>query len=116
MLSDKRHCLLGGHVLVSGAERDQSSDRSGRSIILLSRSSVEETREGRCQRRAPFRQQLRLDIDVAPMNVTPAPGLATFEGRNQRMTGRVEMLQSVRVLRILAAPDVAAGETDAKLV
>ena len=32
------------------------------------------------------------------------------------MTGRVEMLQRVRVARILAASDVATGETYAKLV
>ena len=50
------------------------------------------------------------------MNVAPAPGLAAFVGCNQRMTGRVEVLQGVRVLRILAAPDMAAGETYAKLV
>ena len=50
------------------------------------------------------------------MNVAPAPGLAAFEGCNDRMTGRVEMLKSVRVLRILAASDMATGETYAKLV
>jgi len=50
------------------------------------------------------------------MNVAPAPGLAAFEGCNQRMTGRVEVLQSMRVLRILAAPDVAAGQAYAKLI
>ena len=50
------------------------------------------------------------------MNIAPAPSLAALEGCNQRMTGRVEMLQRVRVARILAASDVAAGETYAKLV
>ena len=50
------------------------------------------------------------------MNVAPAPVLAAFEGGNQRMTGRIEVLQSVRVLRILAASDVAAGQTYAKLM
>jgi len=50
------------------------------------------------------------------MNVAPAPGLAAFEGCNYRMSRRVEVLQSMRMLRILAAPDVAAGETHAKLV
>jgi hypothetical protein len=32
------------------------------------------------------------------------------------MGGRFEVLKRVRVRRILAAPDVAAGKTDAKLV
>jgi hypothetical protein len=50
------------------------------------------------------------------MNVAPAPGLAALEGCNHRVTGRVEMLKSVRVLRILAAPDMAAGKTYTKLV
>jgi len=49
------------------------------------------------------------------MNVAPAPGLAAFEGCNQRMTGRVKVLQSVRVLRILAASDMAAGQAYPKL-
>ena len=50
------------------------------------------------------------------MNVAPAPSLAAFEGCNDRMTGTVEMLKSVRVLRILAAPDMATGEAHTKLV
>ena len=50
------------------------------------------------------------------MNVAPTPGLAAFEGCNHRVTSRVEMLKSMRVFRILAAPDMAAGETYAKLV
>jgi len=54
LLPDKCHCLFGGHVLVPGAERDQSTDPSGRGIILLSRSSVEEAREECRQRGAPF--------------------------------------------------------------
>jgi len=49
------------------------------------------------------------------MNVAPAPGLAAFVRCNQRMTGRVEVLQSVRVLRILAAPHVAARQAYPKL-
>ncbi len=32
------------------------------------------------------------------------------------MTGRVEVRKSVRVLRVLAAPDMATRETHAKLV
>jgi hypothetical protein len=32
------------------------------------------------------------------------------------MTGRIEVLKSVCVLRILAASDVATGEADAKLI
>ena len=32
------------------------------------------------------------------------------------MTGRIEVLQRMRVFRILAASDVTAGETNAKLV
>ena len=50
------------------------------------------------------------------MNVAPAPGLAAFEGCNQRMTGRIEVLQRMRVFRILAASDVTARQTNAKLV
>src|SRR6266550_1858183 len=50
------------------------------------------------------------------MNIAPAPSLAALERCNQRMTGRVEMLQRVRVARILAASDMAAGETYSKLV
>ena len=50
------------------------------------------------------------------MNIAPTPSLAALEGCNQWMTGRVEMLQRVRVARILAASDMAAGETHAKLV
>jgi hypothetical protein len=84
--------------------------------ILLYRSAVEEAREECRQRGPPFGQQLRRDIDVAAMNVAPAPGFAAFVGCNQWMTGRVEVLQSVRVLRILAASDVAAGQTYPKLV
>ena len=50
------------------------------------------------------------------MNIAPAPSLAAIEGCNQRMTGCFEMLQRVRMDRILAASDVAAGEAYAKLV
>ena len=50
------------------------------------------------------------------MNIAPAPSLAAIEGCNQRVTGCVEMLQRVRMDRIFAASDVAAGETYAKLV
>ena len=50
------------------------------------------------------------------MDIAPAPSLAAIKGCNQRMTGRVEMLQRVRMDRILAASDVAAGETYAELV
>lgn len=50
------------------------------------------------------------------MDIAPAPSLATIEGCNQRMAGRVEMLQRVCMNRILAASDVAAGETYAELV
>jgi hypothetical protein len=50
------------------------------------------------------------------MDIAPAPSLTAIEGCNQRMTGRVEMLQRVRMDRILAASDVAAGEAYAKLV
>src|ERR1700731_403 len=50
------------------------------------------------------------------MNIAPAPSLAALEGCNQRMTGRVEMLQRMRVAGILATSDMAAGETHAKLV
>jgi hypothetical protein len=50
------------------------------------------------------------------MNVAPAPSLVALEGCNQRMTGRVEMLKRVRVLRILAASDMTTGETYSKLV
>jgi hypothetical protein len=50
------------------------------------------------------------------MNIAPAPSLAALEGCNERMTSRVEMLQRVRVARILAASDMAAGETYSKLV
>src|SRR5712692_525581 len=74
---------------------------------IRTQSSVEETRDGRRQCGAPLRQQFRCEIEVAAMNVAPAPGLAALEGRNQRMTGRVEMLKRVRVRRILAASDMA---------
>src|SRR5437879_9096097 len=115
LLPDKCHCFGGGHARTWRVTRwtDQSL-RSG--IILRSRSSVEEAREECRQRGSPFRQQLRPDIDVAAMNVAPAPGLAAFEGCNQRMTGRIEVLQRMRVFRILAASDVTAGQTNAKLV
>src|SRR6266536_5512534 len=102
-------------MLVPGAEPDGLTDRSGRGIILRSRSAVEEAREECRQRGPPFGQQLWRDIDIAAMNVAPAPGLAAFVGCNQRMTGRVEVLQSVRVLRILAASDMAAGQAYPKL-
>ena len=116
LLPDKCQCLFGGHMLVPGAERDGLTDRFGRGIILLSRSAVEEAREECRQRGPPFGQQLRRDIDVAAMNVAPAPGLAAFVGCNQRMTGCVEVLQSVRVLRILAASDMSAGQAYSKLI
>src|SRR5438876_846249 len=115
LLADKCHCLIGGHAhsrrVTLGANQSLESRH-----CPASRSSVEEAREECRQRGSPLRQQLRPDIDVAAVNVAPAPGLAAFEGRNQRMTGRIEVLQSMRVLRILAASDVTAGQTNAKLV
>ncbi len=87
-----------------------------RSAFALTWSSVEETRKGCRQRRRPLGQQARLEIEVAAMKVAPAPGLAAFEGRNYRMAGRVEMLKSVGMLRVLTAPDMATGQTYAKLV
>ena len=50
------------------------------------------------------------------MNVAPSPGFAALEGRDERMSGRVEMLKRVGVRRVLAAADMAAGEAHAKLV
>src|ERR1700687_3914853 len=75
-------------------------------IGTRTRSSVEETRHGRRQCGAPLRQQFRCEIEVAAMNVAPAPGLAALEGCDQWMTGGVEMLKRVRVRRILAASDM----------
>ena len=50
------------------------------------------------------------------MHVAPTPGLAALEGGDDRVTGRIEMPKRMRMLRILAASDMAAGETYAKLV
>jgi hypothetical protein len=49
------------------------------------------------------------------MHVAPAPRFAALERRDHRVAGRIEVLQSVRVLRVLAAADVAAGEAQAKM-
>ena len=50
------------------------------------------------------------------MHVAPAPRFAALERRDHRVAGRIEVLQSVRVLRVLATADVAAGEAHPKLV
>src|SRR5437660_4555862 len=92
LLSDKCQCLFGGHMLVPGTERDGSTDRSGRGIILRSRSAVEAAREECRQRAPPLGQPLRSDIDVAAMTVAPAPGPAALRGASRRSTGRFEGL------------------------
>lgn len=50
------------------------------------------------------------------MMVAPAPCLVALEGCDHRMTGRIEMLQGVCMLRILAASDMTTGQAHAKLV
>ena len=65
---------------------------------------------------ASFRQSPRHRIEIAPIDIAPAPGLAGLEGGDHRVAGLVEMLERMRVLRILAAADVAAGQANAELV
>jgi hypothetical protein len=49
------------------------------------------------------------------IDVTPDPVLSRLEGLNNRMVGRVEMPGGVLVLRIITAPDMSTGETEAQV-
>src|SRR5262250_3048051 len=41
--------------------------------------------------------QLRFELEIATMDIAPAPGLAALEGGDHRVARRVEMLESVCV-------------------
>src|SRR5208337_658944 len=69
-----------------------------------------------CHRRTPFRPHLRVEFIVTAMFVAPAPRLAAFQWRDQGMARRIVMLERVPMLRILAAPDMPAGEANAQLI
>jgi|SRR5438128_2178883 len=79
-------------------------------------SSVPEPADDRRQRGAPFGQLTGHGIEIAAMHVAPAPGLAALEGGDDRVTGRIEMVKRVRMLRILAASDMTTRETDTELI
>jgi hypothetical protein len=71
-------------------------------------SSTEKPRKRRRQHGAPQWSQLPRKLEVATVDVAPAPRLATLEGRDQGVAGGVEMLKRMRMRRILTAPDMAA--------
>jgi len=49
------------------------------------------------------------------VDVTPAPILARLEGSDDRVLRRVKMLRSVAIFRRIAATDVSADQTQAKV-
>lgn len=55
-------------------------------------------------------------IEVAAVDVAPSPALVRLERCDHWVTGCFEVLQRMRILRILAAADMAAGKTNTKLV
>src|SRR5256885_846604 len=61
------------------------------------------------------RQRSGHRVEIAPVDVAPAPLLPALERRDHGMAGGIEMLQGMRMARVLAAADVAAREADAQL-
>ena len=49
------------------------------------------------------------------IDVTPDPVLTRLEGLDNRVVGRMEMLGGVLILRIVTAPDMSTGETEAQV-
>ena len=49
------------------------------------------------------------------VNVTPDPVLTRLDGLNERVVGGVEMPGGVLILRIVTAPDMSTGETEAQV-
>src|SRR6476646_1384837 len=83
--------------------------------VTGSPSVAAEPAEQRSERRAPLEATGRHRVVVAPVDVAPSPCLAARERRDDRMAGRVEMLERMRVLGVLATADVAADQADAEL-
>jgi hypothetical protein len=71
--------------------------------------SAKYSRQGTHEGGTPHGPQFGREFKVLAIDVAPAPGLAAFEGRNQRVPRVLEVLQRMHVLRVFAAPDVAAG-------
>ena len=56
-----------------------------------------------------------LKIEEELVNITPPPVLPWLERLNNRMTGCMEMLGGVLILRIVAAADMPTFEADAQV-
>jgi hypothetical protein len=56
-----------------------------------------------------------ISLDEEVVGVAEPPTLAGFERSDHRMRRRAVMLRRVRVRRVIAAPDVTAVETEAKV-
>ena len=54
-------------------------------------------------------------VEPELVNVTPSPVLVWLEGLNERVSGRVEMLSGMLILRIVTAADMSTDETDAQM-
>src|SRR5512143_1017279 len=89
--------------------------REAKGLPPMARSSSSPLSEQRAQTRRPPRPHRGRQIEIAAVDVAPAPRLAALEGGDQRVPRRLEVTKRVRVRRILAAADVAAGEAHAKL-
>src|SRR5512147_790252 len=73
-----------------------------------------EPREERTDARPAFRERTGHRVEVAVVHVAPAPALAALERGDHRMAGGEVVRERVRVLRVLAAADVSAGEAHAQ--
>src|SRR6185503_20407352 len=80
------------------------------------RSSADQPAEKGGKRRPSFGQAPRHRIEIAAIDVAPAPGFAPLERGDHRVPGCVEMLERMHVFRILAASYVTAGEANPQLV
>src|SRR5712692_2690531 len=63
--------------------------------------------------RGDYEELSKLEHEL--IDITPAPVLTRFEGLDNREVGRVEMPGGVLILRIVTAPDMSTGETEAQV-
>ena len=61
------------------------------------------------------RRQTKARLQEDLIHVAPSPVFARFKGANDRVVRGVKMLRGVLILGLIAAPDMAANQADAKV-
>src|ERR1700676_3521057 len=114
----KKECTAGREISRCGvcgkrpARSMKSTDRGGIEALSRFPQPIDE----RPQRGASLRHLAWHGIEVAPVQIAPSPGFGALERSDDGVSGCSEVLQRMRVLRILAAADMATRQTYAQLI